>query len=148
VIIFSQFTRLLRIVQSELELNGANSCYLDGQTTKREEVIQQFKENNEKKTFLISIKAGGVGLNLTNASYCIILDPWWNPAVEAQAIDRIHRIGQKNPVFAYRLITKDTIEEKVSNLQDKKKELYKTILDSNEGFIKELSKNDINFLLS
>lgn len=148
VIIFSQFTRLLRIVQSELELNGANSCYLDGQTTKREEVIQQFKENNEKKTFLISIKSGGVGLNLTNASYCIILDPWWNPAVEAQAIDRIHRIGQKNPVFAYRLITKDTIEEKVSKLQDKKKELYKTILDSNEGFIKELSKNDINFLLS
>lgn len=148
VIIFSQFTRLLKLVQNELNLNNSNSCYLDGQTKKRDQVIESFKSDESKKTFLISIKAGGVGLNLTNASYCIILDPWWNPAVESQAIDRIHRIGQKNPVFAYRLITKGTIEEKVSKLQAEKIKLYNKILDNNEGFIKELSKNDIEFLLS
>lgn len=148
VIIFSQFTRLLKLVQNELGLNEDNSCYLDGGTTNRPKVIEEFKKIPTKNTFLISIKAGGVGLNLTNASYCIILDPWWNPAVEAQAIDRIHRIGQKSPVFAYRLITKDTIEEKVNELQKNKKDLYDKILDSNEGFIKELKKTDIDFLLT
>ena len=148
VIIFSQFTRLLKIVQNELDLDDMNSSYLDGQTRNRDKVIQSFKEDQKKKTFLISIKAGGVGLNLTNASYCIILDPWWNPAVESQAIDRIHRIGQKNTVFAYRLITKGTIEEKVSKLQEEKVKLYHKILENNEGFIKELNKNDIDFLLS
>jgi SNF2 family DNA or RNA helicase len=148
VIIFSQFTRLLKIVKVEIGLNDDNSCYLDGQTTNRPKVIEEFKKVPHKKSFLISIKAGGVGLNLTNANYCIILDPWWNPAVESQAIDRIHRIGQKNPVFAYRLITKDTIEEKVDELQKTKKDLYNKILDSNEGFIKELKKNDIDFLLT
>ena len=148
VIIFSQFTRLLKIVKKELNLDEDNSCYLDGQTTNRPKVIEEFKSVPHKSTFLISIKAGGVGLNLTNENYCIILDPWWNPAVESQAIDRIHRIGQKNPVFAYRLITKDTIEEKVDELQKTKKDLYDKILDSNEGFIKELKKTDIDFLLT
>jgi SNF2 family DNA or RNA helicase len=148
VIIFSQFTKLLALVKEELNLDVDNSSYLDGSTRDRDRVINDFKNRSELKTFLISIKAGGVGLNLTNASYCIILDPWWNPAVEAQAIDRIHRIGQKNPVFAYRLITKDTIEEKVHALQNTKRDLYNTLLESNEGFIKELKKSDIQFLLS
>ena len=124
-----------------------NSAYLDGQTKNREEVVEDFKRDPDLKTFFVSIKAGGVGLNLINASYCIILDPWWNPAVEAQAIDRIHRIGQKNSVFAYRLIAKDTIEEKVAELQNQKRELYDKVLNNNEGFIRNLSASDIKFLL-
>ena len=147
VVIFSQFTKLLKLARLELRMDENNSAYLDGQTKNREEVVEDFKRDPDLKTFFVSIKAGGVGLNLTNASYCIILDPWWNPAVEAQAIDRIHRIGQKNSVFAYRLIAKDTIEEKVAALQNQKRELYDKVLNNNEGFIRNLSPSDIKFLL-
>jgi SNF2 family DNA or RNA helicase len=147
VIIFSQFTRLLQIARKSLELSDENSCYLDGKSRHRETIIDQFSHSTEHNTFFISIKAGGFGLNLTNANYCIILDPWWNPAVESQAMDRIHRIGQKKPVFAYRLLTKDTIEEKVDELQKKKKDLYDRILKNSEGFIRDLKKTDIEFLL-
>ncbi len=148
VIIFSQFTTFLKLAKSYLGLDDENSCYLDGKTRLRDKEIEKFKESENHKSFFISIKAGGVGLNLINASYCIILDPWWNPATEAQAIDRIHRIGQKKPVFAYRLLTKGTIEEKVDELQSVKKELYERILSNTDGFIRELKRTDIEFLLS
>jgi SNF2 family DNA or RNA helicase len=148
ILIFSQFTELLKLTRSYLEMDDSNSSYLDGQTRKREEFVNEFKTDSSKKCFFISLKAGGTGLNLTEANYCFILDPWWNPAVENQAIDRIHRIGQINPVNAYRLITKNTIEEKVLELQGIKTELASGYLDGNEDFIRNLSPKDLQFLFS
>ncbi|MCM2351402.1 MAG: DEAD/DEAH box helicase [Bacteriovoracaceae bacterium] len=148
VLIFSQFTELLQLARNYLEMNEDNSCYLDGSSRKREEIVNEFKTNPLKKCFFISLKAGGTGLNLTEANYCFILDPWWNPAVENQAIDRIHRIGQKLPVNAYRLIAKDSIEEKVLELQAMKSELARNFMEGNEDYIQKLSANDLQFILS
>jgi superfamily II DNA or RNA helicase len=147
VIIFSQFTSLLKLARRHLTMDESNSCYLDGKTKNREAEVQRFKSGDELKCFFVSLKAGGVGLNLTEASYCFLLDPWWNPAAEAQAIDRIHRIGQKRPVNAYRLIMKGTIEEKVLQLQERKKNLVSEVLEGNEEFIKHLSRDDIEYLV-
>ena len=122
--------------------------YLDGASRNRQKLVNDFKSDENKKCFFISLKAGGTGLNLTEANYCFILDPWWNPAVENQAIDRIHRIGQTLPVNAYRLISKDTIEEKVLELQAMKAELAKNFMESNEDFIRKLGPQDLNFLFS
>lgn len=142
-LVFSQFTSFLKIIRSDLDLAGIQYEYLDGQTRKRESRIESFKSDPSKTVFLISLKAGGVGLNLTEAEYCFILDPWWNPAAEAQAIDRAHRIGQKKQVLAYRLISRDTIEEKVMELQTKKKELVDKLLTpgSKGGFTFEQMQN-------
>jgi SNF2 family DNA or RNA helicase len=149
VIIFSQFTTLLKLTRSKLGFNEKNSCYLDGSTQKREEVVKDFQESVDKNVFFISLKAGGTGLNLTEASYCFLLDPWWNPAVEAQAIGRLHRMGQKKSVNIYRLISKDTIEEKVLELQSIKSEIIKDVIsDEGDGFIRNLSSKDLQFLLS
>ena len=125
---FSQFTSLLAIVRDRLDADGVAYEYLDGRTRDRQARVERFQTDPECRLFLISLKAGGVGLNLTAAEYVFLLDPWWNPAVEAQAIDRSHRIGQTRPVFAYRLIARDTVEEKVLELQKSKRELADAIL--------------------
>lgn len=124
--------------------------YFDGSTSTmdREKAIQNFQNNDDCRVFLISLKAGGVGLNLTAADYVYIVDPWWNPAVEQQAIDRTHRIGQTKNIFAYRMICKDTVEEKILELQERKKSLVKDIIADDNGFIKKLSKEDVLYLFS
>jgi SNF2 family DNA or RNA helicase len=131
----------------ELEKQGIKYCYIDGQTKKRQEQVEQFQTDPEYKVFLISLKAGGVGLNLTAAEYVFIYDPWWNPAAEAQAIDRAHRIGQDKTVFVYRYIVKNTIEEKIQKLQASKKLLVDNLLDSSSLFA-DLNFDQIQDLLS
>ena len=149
VLVFSQFTGLLKLIKSRLLKRKIKNFYLDGRTRKRQEVIDQFQDSPDPSVFLISIKAGGVGLNLTSASYCFIVDPWWNPAVESQAIDRIHRIGQHKPVNAYRLITKGSVEERIAQLQEQKKGLVEDFISANDsGFFKSLSAEDIDFIFS
>ena len=122
--------------------------YLDGQTRNRRERIERFQNDPSCGIFLISLKAGGLGLNLTSADYVFLLDPWWNPAVEMQAIDRAHRIGQTRTVFAYRLICKDTVEEKIAELQTRKKELADAILQADNNLLSDLTADDLELLLS
>ena len=150
VLVFSQFTSMLRIVEKELQKNNLSYEYLDGQTASknREAKVKRFQSDETVRIFLISLKAGGVGLNLTEADYVYLIDPWWNPAVEAQAIDRTHRIGQTKNVFAYRMICKDTIEEKVLQLQEKKRKVAQDIISSEAAFYKQLDKTDILDLFS
>jgi superfamily II DNA or RNA helicase len=148
VLVFSQFTSLLSIVRSRLDTAKITYEYLDGKTRDRAARVQNFQDNPDCKLFLISLKAGGLGLNLTAAEYVFLLDPWWNPAVEAQAVDRAHRIGQKRRVFAYRLIAKDTVEEKVLQLQQKKKNLADAIINADNSLIRSLSRDDLELLLS
>jgi len=142
VLIFSQFTSFLALVKKLLDKEGIPYLYLAGETKNRGQLVKQFQES-KVPVFLISIKAGGFGLNLTAADYCILLDPWWNPAVENQAIDRTHRIGQKRPVFVYRLIVKNTIEEKVVALQNKKRKLFSNVLEDGEIFSTLVTEADI-----
>jgi superfamily II DNA or RNA helicase len=146
VLVFSQFTRFLNAARQRLEAAGITCCYLDGKTRQREQVITDFK-NGTAPVFLISLKSGGFGLNLTEADYCILLDPWWNPATEAQAVDRVHRIGQTRKVMVYRLVAKDTIEQKVMALQARKAELFSSVLDGGEFASAELTAADIRSLL-
>lgn len=147
VLLFSQFVRHLGLFRAYFDRRGIPYAYLDGTTKNRLEAVQYFKENEEVKVFLISIKAGGVGLNLTEADYVFILDPWWNPAVEQQAIDRSHRIGQTRNVFIYRFISKDTVEEKITALQARKKSLATALITTEESFVKSLSPEDLQELL-
>ncbi|MEP1095782.1 MAG: DEAD/DEAH box helicase, partial [Cyclobacteriaceae bacterium] len=146
VLIFSQFVKHLKIVSDYLDNQGLKFAYLDGSTKDRKGQVDLFQTNDEYSIFLISLKAGGTGLNLTKADYVFLLDPWWNPAVEAQAIDRAHRIGQKQSVFAYKYITKDTIEEKILKLQEHKQKLASDLINIEESFVKSLSKVDIQNL--
>ncbi|RLD56983.1 MAG: hypothetical protein DRJ05_10415, partial [Bacteroidetes bacterium] len=150
ILVFSQFVRMLKLIKEELVRDKINFEYLDGQSTKnkRQASVEHFQEDAGCRVFLISLKAGGVGLNLTAADYVYIVDPWWNPAVENQAIDRTHRIGQKNNVFAYRMICKDTVEEKILNLQAKKKKIAKDIISTDESLVKKLTERDIRELFS
>ncbi len=145
-LVFSQFTGFLGLVRERLEAAGIEYCYLDGSTRHREQVIAQFKEGTAP-VFLISLKAGGFGLNLTEADYCFILDPWWNPATEAQAVDRTHRIGQTRNVMVYRLIAADTIEQKVMALKDRKAKLSASVMDDGNAFGGRLDVDDIRNLL-
>jgi SNF2 family DNA or RNA helicase len=147
-LVFSQFASLLRLIKPKLEKKGWSYEYLDGKTRKRQEKVTRFQEDPNCKIFLISLKAGGVGLNLTAADYCYLLDPWWNPAAEAQAIDRTHRIGQNKTVFAYRLISRNTVEEKVLALQAKKRDLAQAFLTNDGSMLKKLSKSDLQFIFS
>jgi hypothetical protein len=147
-IVFSQFTSLLAIVRQRLDDDGVVYEYLDGRTRNRQAKVERFQEEADCKLFLISVKAGGLGLNLTAAEYVFLLDPWWNPAVEAQAIDRAHRIGQTRPVFAYRLIAKDTVEEKILELQKTKRALADAIVGADNSMIRSLSQEDLEMLLS
>jgi non-specific serine/threonine protein kinase len=124
--------------------------YFDGSTSpmERQRAILNFQGSDECRVFLISLKAGGVGLNLTAADYVYIVDPWWNPAVELQAIDRTHRIGQTKNIFAYRMICKDTIEDKILQLQERKRILAKELIADDPSFVKSLSKQDVEYLFS
>lgn len=146
VLIFSQFVKHLKIVSDYLDSQKLKYAYLDGSTKDRQGQVELFQNNDDFSIFLISLKAGGVGLNLTKADYVFLLDPWWNPAVESQAIDRAHRIGQKKSVFAYKYITKDTIEEKILKLQEHKQQLASDLITIEESFVKSLSKVDIQNL--
>jgi SNF2 family DNA or RNA helicase len=148
-LVFSQFTTFLGLVKDALDKEGLTYEYLDGRTRNRAQRVERFQNDPDCPIFLISLKAGGLGLNLTAAEYVYLLDPWWNPAVEAQAIDRSHRIGQTNNVFAYRLICRDTVEQKIVDLQQQKRELADAILNAdNRSIIKTLSRDDLEFLLS
>jgi superfamily II DNA or RNA helicase len=147
-LVFSQFTSLLAIVRERLDQTGVRYEYLDGATRNRQERVETFQNDPTCSVFLISLKAGGLGLNLTAAEYVFLLDPWWNPAVEAQAVDRAHRIGQTRPVFAYRLIARDTVEEKVLELQKTKRNLADAILGEDNSLIRDLKKEDLELLLS
>jgi superfamily II DNA or RNA helicase len=148
VLVFSQFTSLLAIVRSRLDTANVPYAYLDGRTRDREARVEQFQHDPDVKLFLISLKAGGLGLNLHAAEYVYLLDPWWNPAVEAQAIDRAHRIGQTRHVFAYRLIARDTVEEKVLALQQSKRDLADAIISADNSLMRDLSREDLELLLS
>jgi SNF2 family DNA or RNA helicase len=148
VLVFSQFTSFLAILRRRLDAAGTVYEYLDGRTTDRQARVQRFQEDPDCKLFLVSLKAGGQGLNLTAADYIYILDPWWNPAVEAQAVDRAHRIGQTRRVFAYRLIARDTVEEKIVALQDRKRDLADSIVRADESIISALTPEDVELLFS
>jgi len=147
-LVFSQFTSLLAIVRRKLDERGVNYEYLDGQTRSRKKPVDRFQKDPDCRVFLISLKAGGLGLNLTAAEYVFLLDPWWNPAVEAQAIDRAHRVGQTRRVFAYRLICQDTVEEKIAELQKQKKDLADAILQENNSLMRNMTVDDLDMLLS
>jgi SNF2 family DNA or RNA helicase len=147
VLVFSQFVRHLAIVKEYLEKEGIPYAYLDGATKDRQAQVEKFQEQEEIKVFLISLKAGGVGLNLTKAEYVFLLDPWWNPAVEAQAIDRAHRIGQQNKVIIYKFISRGSVEEKIMALQSRKLALAGELINTEESFMKSLGRDDITALL-
>ncbi|MBM4079511.1 MAG: DEAD/DEAH box helicase, partial [Planctomycetes bacterium] len=147
-LVFSQFTSFLAIVRDRLDRQNTPYAYLDGQTQDRGAVVERFQSDPDCKLFLISLKAGGLGLNLTAAEYVFLLDPWWNPAVEAQAIDRTHRIGQSRQVFAYRLIARGTVEEKVLELQQTKRDLADAIITADNSLIRNLTRQDLELLLS
>jgi len=148
ILIFSQFVKHLSIVREYFDNKKLNYAYLDGATKNRQEQVERFQEDESIRLFLISLKAGGVGLNLTRADYVFLLDPWWNPAIEAQAVDRAHRIGQKNTVFTYKFITRNTVEEKILALQQNKIKLASDLITTEESFIKKLEASDIESLLS
>ncbi|MFV0442672.1 MAG: SNF2-related protein [Planctomycetaceae bacterium] len=147
-LVFSQFTSLLSLLKTRLDRKQVVYEYLDGQTTKRQKCVDRFQNDEDCRLFLISLKAGGQGLNLTAADYVFILDPWWNPAVEAQAIDRAHRMGQQQHVFAYRLIASDTVEEKILQLQSQKRELADSIISEDTSILQSLNMEDLQLLLS
>lgn len=139
---------MLAILRHHLDKRGIEYEYLDGQTRDRRSCVERFQNDPNCPLFLISLKAGGLGLNLTAADYVFLLDPWWNPAVEAQAIDRAHRVGQTKQVFAYRLICRGTVEEKIAELQVKKRGLADAILQENGSVLEQLSAEDLEMLLS
>ena len=147
-LVFSSFTSLLKILSQQLREKNIQFEYLDGQTKDRAERVNNFQTNEQISLFLLSLKAGGVGLNLTSADYVFIIDPWWNPAAESQAIDRCYRIGQTKSVFAYKLIAKNTVEEKILKLQERKKILAENIINSDANILKELSMDDLSDLFS
>ena len=148
VLVFSQFTKLLSLVKKQFDAAAISYEYLDGKTRDRAGCVERFQNDESISAFLISLKAGGSGLNLTAADYVFLLDPWWNPAVEAQAIDRAHRIGQKNPVIAYRMICRDTVEEKIVALQQSKRELADSIIKGDDSMIRSMTADDLQILLT
>ncbi|TKC05949.1 DEAD/DEAH box helicase [Pedobacter frigoris] len=147
ILIFSQFVTMLDLIKEELQARNVRYEYLTGQTRNRQTVVESFQNNPEIRVFLISLKAGGTGLNLTQADYVYLVDPWWNPAVENQAIDRSYRIGQKKNVVAVRLICPDTVEEKIMMMQESKKEIANDLIKTEESIFKSLSKKDLLDLL-
>jgi len=148
ILVFSQFVGMLDLIKAELESKNIPFEYLTGQTKDRGSKVQNFQTNDDIRVFLISLKAGGVGLNLTEADYVYLVDPWWNPATENQAIDRVYRIGQDKNVVAVRLICSNTIEEKIMNLQKKKKQLAQNLVRTDASFFQSLSKNELMGMLT
>jgi SNF2 family DNA or RNA helicase len=147
-LVFSQFTSFLALLRKRLDAAKTTYEYLDGKTRDRQAKVDRFQTDASCPLFLISLKAGGLGLNLTAADYVFLLDPWWNPAVESQAIDRTHRIGQTRRVFACRLIARDTVEEKVLQLQQSKRDLADAIITADNSVISKLKREDLELLLS
>jgi SNF2 family DNA or RNA helicase len=147
VLVFSQFVKMLNLLRGHLEQQQIPFYMLTGQTTKRQAVVERFENDPVPSVFLISLKAGGTGLNLTSAAHVVLFDPWWNPAVEAQAIDRTHRIGQDKTVVAFRLVMEATVEERIFELQEKKRNLVKGVLDE-DGFNRQLGREDFEYLLA
>ena len=145
IVIFSQFVKCLDIIKKYFNRKNLDYSYIDGSLNagKRKEEINTFQENEDRKIFLLSLKAGGVGINLTSADYVILFDPWWNPAVENQAVDRLHRIGQLRKVMAYKMVVKNTVEEKILELQERKKKLVSQLITTESSFFKSLKKEDI-----
>jgi len=148
VLVFSQFVGMLTLLKERLAAEKIEFCYLDGSTTDRAAVVEQFQSRAGIPVFLISLKAGGVGLNLTGADTVIHFDPWWNPAVEDQATDRAHRIGQAKVVTSYKLITRDTVEEKILLLQNRKREVINSTISGEEEFAASLNWEEIQELLA
>ncbi len=147
-LVFSQFVQTLSLLRKEMDTRGMRYAYLDGQTSNRQERVDQFQTDPQTPFFLISLKAGGFGLNLTAADYVLHIDPWWNPAVEMQAADRAHRIGQEKPVFIYKFIARETVEEKILQLQERKRELVEQLITSDTSVFKSLTKEDVRMLFS
>ena len=147
-LVFSQFTSFLALLRQRLDADSARYAYLDGDTRDRQAVVEQFQQDPSCRLFLISLRAGGHGLNLTAADYVFLLDPWWNPAVEAQAIDRAHRIGQQRHVIATRLVAQGTIEEKILDLQRSKRELADAILSEDQGALAQIGREELELLLA
>jgi SNF2 family DNA or RNA helicase len=144
--VFSQFTRFLRMARDRLHDEGLTTRYLDGRTRDRQQEIDAFRAG-DGDVFCISLKAGGFGLTLTEADYVFVLDPWWNPATEAQAIDRVHRIGQQRPVHVFRLVSQGTIEEKVVALQERKRDLFDQVVDDGGALTGAVTADDLRGLL-
>jgi SNF2 family DNA or RNA helicase len=147
-LVFSQFTSFLALLRERLDEKNMDYAYLDGATQNRQSIVERFQDDLACRVFLISLRAGGHGLNLTAAEYVFLLDPWWNPAVEAQAIDRAHRIGQQQHVIATRLVARDTIEEKILELQRSKRELADAILSEDRGALSLIGREELELLLS
>jgi len=147
-LVFSQFVQMLSLVRAELDARGIAYAYLDGRTRDRQSIIDAFQRDNRYAFFLISLRAGGVGLNLTAADYVIHVDPWWNPAVEMQATDRSHRIGQTRPVMVYKMVVRDSVEEKILQLQDRKRELVRQLITPERGGLKTLTRDDVELLFT
>ena len=148
VLVFSQFVEMLQLIRPAFDQDGIRYEYLDGSTKDRQERVDRFNTDETCNAFLISLKAGGTGLNLTGADTVVHFDPWWNPAVEDQATDRAHRIGQTKVVTVYRLIAKGTVEEKILQLSDKKRVLMENVLSTEGAALKGLTKADIDDLFS
>ncbi|HVY72368.1 MAG TPA: C-terminal helicase domain-containing protein, partial [Verrucomicrobiae bacterium] len=147
VLVFSQFVQMLQLLENECVNRQIPTHILTGETKQRQEVVNAFQNDPNASVFLLSLRAAGTGLNLTTASYVVLYDPWWNPAVEAQAIDRSHRIGQTRTVNAYRLIAPGTVEEKIWELQQRKAQTISDVLGE-EGFARSLSQSDLEYLFS
>ncbi len=150
ILLFSQFVQHLNLYKEYFKIQNQPFLYLDGSTPslERTKLVNEFQKNKDIPLFLISLKAGGVGLNLTSADYVFLLDPWWNPAVEKQAMDRTHRIGQTKPVFVYKFISKNTIEEKIIKLQEKKQRVSDDLIEQNDAIVKNIVQNDLEELLN
>src|SRR5690625_211073 len=147
-LVFSQFVTFLKKIETVVKEHGWDYEYLDGQTANRQELVDRFQSDSSKKLFLISLKAGGEGLNLTAADYVFLMDPWWNPAAERQAMDRTHRIGQNEHVFVYRFVCPGTVEEKILRLQEKKRDLADKLIVAESGIFKELKREDLTALFT
>ena len=148
IIIFSQFVKMLKIIEELIKQQQINYLFMDGKSRKRKQLISEFNSNREVRLFLMSLKVGGVGINLTSADTIIMTDPWWNPMTEEQAIGRIHRIGQQKKSFVYRLITKQSIEEKIKTLQKSKSNLYNALIENNSSYVKNISYKKVKNLFS
>ena len=146
-LVFTNFISCIESISQQLEENGIEHLVMTGATNNRSEIVKKFKTDSRYKVFLMTLKTGGVGLNLTEADYVYIIDPWWNTSAEQQAIDRTHRIGQTKNVFCYRMIAKNTIEEKILELQNRKKDLFAQVISSDTQLMKKLTVEDIDYLL-
>ena len=142
-LVFSSFTEHLKLFRRYLDEKELRYCYIDGSSNDRQQQVETFQNNDEYPFFLLSLKAGGTGLNLTRASYVLLLDPWWNPAAEAQAFDRAHRIGQTTKVFVYKFITRDTVEEKILKLQEEKRALFQSFIEDNQDATLKINVDEL-----